>query len=135
MGVLTTSDWTWSFPGRYYPSYYWHEKVLIMVNIENLPKAIIANGDMYILNLHVTFRNKLCVGYHNALSPNECVNKKKEYFIFSCVVEPDMDKNAIPYSDAIDGIVDVPNIEMAWNVLSTRINTALGQGVITIKYL
>lgn len=105
-----------------------------MVNIENLPKAIIANGDMYILNMHVTCWNKLCVGYQNALGPKECINKKKEYNIFSCVVEPNMGSNPIKYGDAIDDIVDVPSIEMAWNVLATRINTHLGKGTIEIKF-
>jgi hypothetical protein len=105
-----------------------------MVNIENLPKVILVGEDSYALNLHITAWNKFCVGYQYVAGPKEAIRLKKEYNIFSSVVEPDMGSNPIKYGDAIDDIVDVPTVGMAWNVLATRINTNLANGTIKIKF-
>ena len=105
-----------------------------MVNIENLPKVILVGDDLYVLNLHITAWNKFCVGYQYVSGPQAAIRQKKEYNIFSSVVEPDMGSKPIKYGDEIYDIVDVPTIEMAWNVLATRINTNLANGNIKIKF-
>lgn len=105
-----------------------------MVNIENLPVVISVNGDWYALNLHVTAWNKLCVGYRYMGGTKRAIELKKENNIFSSVVEPDMGDKPIVYSKDVTHIADVPNIEMGWNVLAARINSALADETIKIKF-
>lgn len=105
-----------------------------MVNIENLPIVISLNGDLYALNLHVTAWNKLCVGYQYVGSVKRALELKKEYNIFSSVVEPDMGDKPIVYSKDVTHITDVPNIKMGWNVLAARINTALADETIKVEH-
>lgn len=102
-----------------------------MVNIDSLPKSIEYNGNVYFLNLHVTAWNKLCVCYQYAFSPREAMEKKIEYNILSQVVEPDM-KKPINYSDNVTAIIDVPNYQIAFNVLSARVDGAIFRNVLTI---
>ena len=102
-----------------------------MINIDSLPKSIEYNGNLYFLDLHITSWNKICVSYQYAFSPKEALEKGIEYIILSQVVEPNM-KCEIKYSEDIDGIVDVPNTEMAFNILSTRINSALSKGFVEL---
>lgn len=99
-----------------------------MVNIDSLPKSIKYNGNVYMLDLHVTAWNKLCVSYKYIFGSKDALEKKIETFILSEVVEPD---NITPnYSNKVDGIVDVNSWEMAFMVLASRLNTALSEGII-----
>ena len=94
-----------------------------MINIDSLPKSIEYNGNVYMLDLHVTAWNKLCVSYKYEGGSKRAIEKKIEYFILSQVVEPDcVSPN---YTDEITGIVDVKSWEQAFGVLSARLNTAL----------
>lgn len=101
-----------------------------MVNIDSLPKAIMYNGYLYFLHLGVTAWNKICVCYQYAFSPREAIEKRIAYNILSQVVEED---NVTPnYSNDIEDIVDVNSTEMAFNILSSRITTALSNNIIEL---
>lgn len=102
-----------------------------MVNIDSLPKSIEYNGNVYMLDLHITAWDKLCVSYKYEGGPKRAIEKKIEYFILSQVVEPDM-KKPINYSDNVTDIIDVPNYQIAFNVLSARVAGALFRNVVTI---
>lgn len=104
-----------------------------MINIDSLPKSIEHNGEVYMLDMHVTMWNKLCVSYKYSGGPKDAMEKKIEYFILSQVVEPDCKE--IEYSDNVTDIVDVRSWELAFSVLSARINAALTDGTVKIyKY-
>jgi len=101
-----------------------------MVNIDSLPKSIKYNGNLYFLHLGVTAWNKIVVCYQYAFSPREAMEKNIEYSILAQVVEPD---NVTPnYSDNVEDIVDVNSTEMAFNILSSRITTALSNNIIEL---
>ena len=101
-----------------------------MINIDSLPKSIEYNGEVYMLDMHVTMWNKLCVSYKYSGGPRNAMEKKVEYFILSQVVEPD--RVSPNYTDEIIGIVDVKSWEQAFSVLSARLNTALADGRVKI---
>ena len=104
-----------------------------MINIDSLPKSIEYNGNVYMFDLHVTVWNKLCVSYKYEGGPKRAIGNKIEYFILSQVVEPDCKE--IVYSDNVTDIVDVRSWELAFSVLSARINAALTDGTVKIyKY-
>lgn len=94
-----------------------------MINIDSLPKSIEYNGNIYMLDLHITAWNKLCVSYKYEGGPKRAIEKKIEYFILSQVVEPDCKE--VRHTDKVIGIVDVKSWEQAFDVLSDRLNTAL----------
>ena len=101
-----------------------------MVKIESLPKSIKYNDELYFLHLGITVWNKICVCYQYAFSPREAIEKKIEYSILSQVVEPD---NVTPnYSDNVEDIVDVKSTELAFNILSSRITTALSNNIVEL---
>ena len=101
-----------------------------MVNIDSLPKSIKYNGEVYFLHLGVTAWNKIVVCYQYAFSPREAMEKKIEYSILSQVVEPD---NISPnYSNNVEDIVDVKSTELAFNVLSARLNTAISNNLVEL---
>ncbi len=101
-----------------------------MVNIDSLPKSIKYNGEVYFLHLGVTAWNKICVCYQYAFGPREAMEKKIEYSILSQVVEPN---NVTPnYSFNVEDIVDVNSTEMAFNILSSRITTALSTNIVEL---
>ena len=101
-----------------------------MINIDSFPKSIKYNGNVYFLHLGVTAWNKILVCYQYAFSPLEAMEKKIEYSILSQVVEPD---NASPnYSNNVEDIIDVKSTELAFNVLSARLNTALANEQVKI---
>jgi len=104
-----------------------------MVNIESLPRLIkvIATDKWYTLQMHVTAWNKLCVCYK--LTDKWTMENDNIFRILSNVVEPDMG-NDIKYSNNIYDVVDVPNIDWAYNTLSTRLNTAIGNGEIEVLH-
>jgi hypothetical protein len=101
-----------------------------MINIDSLPKTIKYNGSLYFLHLGVTAWNKIVVCYQYVFSPLEAMKRKIEYSILSQVVEPD---NVSPnYSNNVEDIVDVRTTELAFNVLSARLNTALANEQVKI---
>lgn len=101
-----------------------------MVNIDSLPKSIKYNGNLYFLHLGVTAWNKIVVCYQYAFSPREAIEKKIEYSILSQVVEPE---NVSPnYSSNVEDIVDVNSTEMAFNVLSARLNAAVSNNSVEL---
>ena len=101
-----------------------------MVNIDSLPKSIKYNGNLYFLHLGVTAWNKIVVCYQYACSPREAIEKKIEYSILSQVVEPE---NVSPnYSNNVEDIVDVNSTEMAFNVLSARLNAAVSNNFVEL---
>lgn len=101
-----------------------------MINIDSLPKSIKYNGNIYFLHLGVTAWNKIVVCYQYAFSPREAIEKKIEYYILSQVVEPD---NVYPnYSNNVEDMVDVKSTELAFNVLSARLNTAVSNNFVEL---
>ena len=101
-----------------------------MVNIDSLPKSIKYNGEVYFLHLGVTAWNKIVVCYQYAFGPLEAMEKKIEYSILSQVVERD---NVSPnYSNNVEDIVDVKSTELAFNILSARLNTALSNNIVEL---
>ena len=101
-----------------------------MINIDFLPKSIKYKDEVYFLHLGVTAWNKICVCYQYAFGPLEAMEKKIEYSILSQVVEPD--NVASNYSDNVEDIVDVNSTEMAFNVLSSRVNAAVSNNIIEL---
>lgn len=106
-----------------------------MVKIESLPKVISINDDWYALNLHVTFKNKLAIGYQYSAGFLDAMEKKIPYNIFSSVVEPDMKKDTIiSYgTDALE-IVDVPNLNLGVETLYNRIQMGLRDKTIKVEF-
>ncbi len=104
-----------------------------MVNIESLPRLIkvIDTGNWYNLGMHITAWNKICVCYK--LTDKWTFENDAFFRILSNVVEQDMG-NDVKYSNNIYDVVDVPNIEWAFNTLSTRLNKAIEAGKIEIIY-
>ncbi len=101
-----------------------------MVNFETLPRCISFLGRTYTLNVHITAWNKICVSYQLLDKPT--VENSMYYNVFSQVVEPDMGE--IKYSENPLDIVDVPSFEMAVNVISARINSAISENKIEILH-
>ena len=101
-----------------------------MINVDSLPKSIEYNGNIYMLDLHITAWNKLCVCYQYIFGPKDALDKKIEYSILSQVVEPGC-KEVRQTNEVID-IVDVRAGEEAFDVLSARLNTALANGRVKI---
>lgn len=100
-----------------------------MVNFDLLPKIIKFNGNHYSIHVHVTAWGKLCVCYQ--LEAQSTIENSMFYTIYSQVVEPKMSGDIKYYSHSED-IIDVPTFEMAVNVLSTRVNTAIANGEIEV---
>ena len=101
-----------------------------MINVDSLPKSIEYNGNVYMLDLHITAWNKLCVSYKYEGGSKRAIEEKIEYFILSQVVEPDCKE--IRQTDEVIDIVDVRTWEEAFDVLSARLNTALANGRVKI---
>ena len=101
-----------------------------MINVDSLPKSIEYNGNVYMLDLHVTAWNKLCVSYKYEGGSKRALDKKIEYFILSQVVEPDcIDRN---YPDDVITIVDVKTWQDAFTVLSDRVYAALDKNIVKL---
>ena len=101
-----------------------------MINIDSLPKSIEYNGNVYMLNMHVTAWNKLCICYQYIFGPKDALEKKIEYSILSQVVEPDC--KGVRYTDEVTDIVDVKSWGEGFEVLSDRVYAALDKGVIKL---
>ena len=135
VGVLTTFDWTGTWnPGIFNYYNFFLKKQVTMVKIESLPKVISINDDWYALNLHVTFKNKLAIGYQYSAGFLDAVEKKIPYNIFSSVVEPDMKKDTIiSYGTDVLEIVDVPTLKLGVETLYNRVQMALRDKTIEIE--
>ena len=101
-----------------------------MINIDSLPKSIEHNGNVYMLDLHITAWNKLCVSYKYEGGPKRAIEKKIEYFILSQVVEPDCKE--VRHTDKVIDIVDVRSWDEGFETLSDRVYTALDKGVVKL---
>ena len=101
-----------------------------MINIDSLPKCIKYNDEVYFLHLGITAWNKILVCYQYAFGPLEAMEKKIEYSILSQVVESD--NVSSNYSNNVEDIVDVNSTEMAFNILSSRITTALSNNIVEL---
>ena len=101
-----------------------------MVNIDSLPKSIEYNDNVYVLNMHVTAWNKLCICYQYIFGPKDALEKKIEYSILSQVVEPDC--KGVRYTDEVTDIVDVKSWGEGFETLSDRVYTALDKGIIKL---
>ena len=101
-----------------------------MVNIDSLPKSIEYNGNVYLLDLHITAWNKLCVSYKYEGGPKRAIEKKIEYFILSQVVEPDNKETR--HTDEITDIVDVRTWDDAFGTLESRVHAALALGTVKV---
>ena len=101
-----------------------------MVNIDSLPKSIEYNDNVYMLNMHVTAWNKLCICYQYIFGPKDALEKKIEYSILSQVVEPDCKE--VRHTDEVIDIVDVKSWDEGFETLSDRVYMALDKGVIKL---
>ena len=101
-----------------------------MVNIDSLPKSIEYNDNVYMLNMHVTAWNKLCICYQYIFGPKDALEKKIEYSILSQVVEPDCKE--VRHTDEVIDIVDAKSWDEGFEVLSNRVYTALDKGIIKL---
>jgi hypothetical protein len=101
-----------------------------MVNIDSLPKSIEYNGNVYMLNMHITAWNKLCICYQYIFGPKDALEKKIEYSILSQVVEPDCKE--VRHTDEVIDIVDVKSWDEGFEILSGRVYTALDNGIIKL---
>ena len=101
-----------------------------MINIDSLPKSIEYNGNVYMLDLHITAWNKLCVSYKYEGGSKRAIEKKIEYFILSQVVEPDCKE--IRQTDEVIDIVDVRTWEEAFDTLGSRLYAAIDKGTVKV---
>ena len=101
-----------------------------MVNIDSLPKSIEYNGNVYMLHMHVTAWNKLCICYQYIFGPKDALERKIEYSILSQVVEPDCKE--VRHTDEVIDIVDAKSWDEGFEVLSNRVYTALDKGIIKL---
>ena len=101
-----------------------------MINIDSLPKSIEHNGEIYMLDMHVTMWNKLCVSYKYSGGPKDAMDKKIEYFILSQVVEPGCKE--IRQTDEVIDIVDVRTWEEAFDILGSRLYAAIDNGTVKV---
>lgn len=101
-----------------------------MINVDSLPKSIDYNGNIYMLDLHITAWNKLCVCYQYIFGPKDALDKKIEYSILSQVVEPDCKE--IRQTDEVIDIVDVRTWEEAFDTLGGRLYAAIDKGTVKV---
>ena len=101
-----------------------------MINVDSLPKSIEYNGNVYMLNMHVTAWNKLCVSYKYEGGSMRAIEKKIEYLILSQVVEPDCKQ--IRRTDEVTDIVDVKSWDEGFEVLSDRVYAAINNGAVKV---
>ena len=106
-----------------------------MINIDTLPKSIKYNEHVYLLSLHITAWNKICVCYKYAFGPMSAAEKNIEYNILSNVVESDMkveDIRVIEKSSSVEEIFDVPDTSFAFDYLDVRLKKALREKTVEL---
>lgn len=101
-----------------------------MINVDSLPKSIEYNGNIYMLDLHITAWNKLCICYQYIFGPKDALEKKIEYSILSQVVEPDCKE--VRHTDEVIDIVDVRSWDEGFETLSDRVYAAMDKGVVKL---
>lgn len=91
--------------------------------IELLPKSIEINDKIYALRMHITAWGKICLCYSNVMKCNDT--------ILSQVVESEM---AIKpkFSECMQDIVDVPDLDSAVLVMQMRLIDGLANNAIKI---
>ena len=97
-----------------------------MNTIELLPKEIEVNDKIYGLRLHITAWRKICLCYSNEMKLNDT--------ILSQVVESEMGTKP-EFSECMEDIVDVPDLDNAVAMMQMRLNDGLANKTIKIhKY-
>ena len=97
-----------------------------MNTIELLPKEIEVNDKIYGLRLHITAWRKICLCYSNEMKLNDT--------ILSQVVESEMTTKP-EFSEHMDNVVDVPDLDSAVAMMQMRLNDGLANKTIKIyKY-
>ena len=94
-----------------------------MNTIELLPKEIIINEKIYGLRMHITAWQKICLCYSNEMKPNDN--------ILSQVVESEMTTKP-EFSECMQDIVDVPDLDGAVAMMQLRLNDGLANKAIKI---
>lgn len=94
-----------------------------MNTIELLPKEIEINDKLYGLRLHVTAWDKFCLCYSNVMKLGE--------HILSQVVESEMTTKP-EFSECMQDIVDVPDLNSAVAMMQLRLNDGLANKTIKI---
>ena len=91
--------------------------------IELLPKEIEINDKIYALRMHITAWGKICLCYSNEMKLNDT--------ILSQVVESEM---AIKpkFSECMQDIVDVPDLNSAVAMMQLRLNDGLANKTIKL---
>ena len=96
--------------------------------IEQLPKSIVCDGELYQISLYVTAFGKLAVCYKKTFpkkQANEIIH------ILTQVVEPNCRKIPI-FSNDVNEIVDVRNLKEGFQILKARVNKALEENGVEI---
>ena len=94
-----------------------------MNTIELLPKEIEVNDKIYGLRLHITAWGKICLCYSNEMKLNDN--------ILSQVVESEMTTKP-EFSEHMDNVVDVPDLDSAVAMMQMRLNDGLANKTIKI---
>ena len=94
-----------------------------MNTIELLPKEIEVNDKIYGLRLHITAWGKICLCYSNEMKLNDT--------ILSQVVESEMTTKP-EFSEHMDNVVDVPDLDSAVLVMQMRLIDGLANNAIKI---
>lgn len=94
-----------------------------MNTIELLPKEIEINDKLYGLRLHVTAWDKFCLCYSNEMKLGDN--------ILSQVVESEMTTKP-EFSECMQDIVDVPDLNSAVAMMQLRLNDGLANKTIKI---
>ena len=94
-----------------------------MNTIELLPKEIEVNDKIYGLSLYITAWRKICLCYANEMKLND--------YILTQVVESEM--TAKPeFSECMEDIVDVPDLDSAVAMMQMRLNDGLANKAIKL---
>ena len=97
-----------------------------MNTIELLPKEIEVNNKIYGLSLYITAWRKICLCYANELKLGD--------IILLQIVESEMDTKP-EFSECMEDIVDVPDLDSAVAMMQMRLNDGLANKTIKIhKY-
>lgn len=96
-----------------------------MNTIELLPKEIEINDKIYGLRLHITAWSKFCLCYSNTMKQGD--------HILSQVVESEMTTKP-EFSECMQDIVDVPDLNSAVAMMQLRLNDGLANKTIKLYY-
>ena len=91
--------------------------------IELLPKEIEVNDKIYALRMHITAWGKICLCYSNEMKLND--------YILSQVIESEMTTKP-KFSECMQDIVDVPDLDIAVLVMQMRLIDGLANKTIKL---